>query len=187
MTMFAALFACQVALAADPATLVRKSELRAEPYSDADVVATLEAETPLTVEKRRGGWYHVEAAGRTGWVPMIRVRLISGAGAGEGDSGVAEALGLVTTGRSGASGVTVATGIRGLDAASMVNASPDYAAVARLDQMGVSADAARRYAERGKLKAQAVAYSRRADGEGNGPAGAQAPAGKSNPQGGLPW
>jgi len=176
--LFAAL-ACRAALAGDPAVLLRDTELRGQPYSDAAVVVTLPAKQAVILEERRGGWYRAGVDGKTGWLRMTSVRILGAARGKQGDSGVAEALGLATTGRSGASGVTVATGIRGLDEAAMANATPDYDAVARLDQLAVSENVAQRFAARGKLQGQQIAYSERGDSEGIG-----APQGKEGAKGG---
>ena len=161
------LFAAAPALAG-PGELARDAELHAEPFRDAEVLTALEAGTALDVGERRGGWYRVEAAGRRGWVRMTRVRLRGDAATGEGDSGVDEALGMLTTGRSGSSGVTVATGIRGLDEAGMVNASPDFAALDRLGRYAVDGRAAERFARTAGLAASEIDYDPAAPEEQGG-------------------
>lgn len=142
--------------AEEGATLLRDSELRSEPYSDARVITELKSHSTVTILSRRGGWYQARTAARqTGWLRMSAIRL------GElrsGSSGVGETLRFLSTGRSGSSGVTVATGIRGLSAADVANAKPNHQAVNRLARYQSSSPQARSYAAQAKLKSRKVAY-----------------------------
>lgn len=142
--------------AEEGATLLRDTELRSEPYSDARVIAVLKAHTTLTILERRGGWYQARTAGyQRGWVRMSAIRL------GElkaGSSGVGETLRFLSSGRSGASGVTVATGIRGLSAADVANAKPNHQAVQRLGRYQASAVQAQSFADQARLKSRQLAY-----------------------------
>ncbi|PKM44638.1 MAG: hypothetical protein CVV05_08755 [Gammaproteobacteria bacterium HGW-Gammaproteobacteria-1] len=153
------LLLCGLSLAAqaDPAHVIRATELKAKPFSDAATLAPLAVKSVVDVQAREGGWYKVKAGGKQGWVRMTTLRLGDGS-AKPGDSGVGSALQFLNTGRSGSSGVTVATGVRGLDAADITNAVPDPKAVAKLDTLAAPADDARRYAAEQKLKAQKIAY-----------------------------
>lgn len=153
------LLLCGLSLAAqaDPAHVIRATELKAKPFSDAATLAPLAVKAVVDVQAREGGWYKVQAGGKQGWVRMTALRLGDGS-AKPGDTGVGSALQFLNTGRSGSSGVTVATGVRGLDAADVTNAVPDPKAVEKLDTLAVPADDARRYAAEQKLKAQKIAY-----------------------------
>jgi hypothetical protein len=142
--------------AEEGATLLRDTELRSEPFSDARVIAVLKARTTLTILQRRGGWYQARTASyQRGWVRMSAIRL------GElkaGSSGVGETLRFLSSGRSGASGVTVATGIRGLSAADVANATPNHQALQRLGRYQASAAQARSFAGQAKLRSRQLAY-----------------------------
>ncbi|HEY0635706.1 MAG TPA: SH3 domain-containing protein [Gammaproteobacteria bacterium] len=142
---------------AQTATLVRDSDLKSEPFSNASRVTVMKAQQTIEVSERRGGWYQARtAAGKTGWVRLTAVLL--GSGQGKGDSGLASTAQFLQSGRSGSSGVTAATGIRGLDAADVVNAKPDPEAVARLDNLQVGGDEARRFAAEAKLSSKKIGY-----------------------------
>lgn len=138
------------------AYLLRDTSLLSEPYSDAREITELHSKTVITILERRGGWYQVRTAKhQTGWLRMSTIRL------GEiqsGSSGVGETLRFLESGRSAASGVTVATGIRGLDAADVANASPNHLAVKHLDRYQTSAARARAFAAEAKLRSQPLSY-----------------------------
>ncbi len=153
------LLLCGLSLAAqaDPAHVIRATELKDKPFSDAATVLPLAEKAVVEVLAREGGWYKVKVQGKQGWVRMTALRLGDGS-AKPGDSGVGSALQFLSTGRSGSSGVTVATGVRGLDAADITNAVPDAKAVEGMDKLAVNADEARRYAAEQKLSAQQIAY-----------------------------
>lgn len=142
---------------ADPAQVIRATELKDKPFSDAATLLPLAEKAVVNVLAREGGWYKVKVQGKEGWVRMTTLRLGDGS-AKPGDSGVGSALQFLSTGRSGSSGVTVATGVRGLDAADITNAKPDPKAVEGMDTLAVNADEARRYAAEQKLQAQKIAY-----------------------------
>lgn len=142
---------------ADPAHVIRATELKDKPFSDAVTLQPLAEKAMVEVLAREGGWYKVKAQGKEGWVRMTALRLGDG-NTKRGDSGVGSALQFLSTGRSGSSGVTVATGVRGLDAADITNAVPDAKAVEGMDTLAVNADEARRYAAEQKLSAQKIAY-----------------------------
>ncbi|MCW8917280.1 MAG: SH3 domain-containing protein [Gammaproteobacteria bacterium] len=145
--------------AAEPlATVLQPTTLRAEPFADAAPLATLKAKQQVRVVQRKGGWYQVRSGQQRGWLRMSHLRLGDGATAPKGDSGVAQTLRFLGTGRSGADGVTVATGIRGLDAADMANAKPDHRALQRLDRYQAQPEQARQFAASARLKSQPLGY-----------------------------
>lgn len=160
LILIAALAIAEPLLAEEqPATALRNTELRAEPYSDAAVITRIKAKSSLTVLQRKGGWYQArDARNRTGWLRMSTVRLGDGAASTDGGSGVGQTLHFLSTGRSGASGVTVATGIRGLDLADVANATPDHAAVKKLDGYRVSTSRAKSFALNAKLRSLKLGY-----------------------------
>lgn len=140
------------------ATILQQTSLQSEPYSDTASLATLAAKQQVVVMQRQGGWYQVRTASQNGWVRMSHLRLGSGNGAPSGSSGVSETLRFLDTGRSGSSGVTVATGIRGLDAADVANARPNHKAVRKLNRFKAKAKQVEKFARTAKLKTQPLGY-----------------------------
>ena len=138
---------------AEPATLARATELKAEPATDAATVAKLPENAAVDALERRGGWTRVKSAGNEGWVKMLALRY--GAGAKAGDTGVQQ---LFSAARTGSSGTQVTTGVRGLDDEKITTARPNPAELHKLDGFAVPAGASAEFAERGPLKAQNVAY-----------------------------
>jgi hypothetical protein len=144
-------------LLAQPASVVRDSEMKAEPFADAKTITVLKTKQKVEVGVRRGGWYQAKSSdGKTGWLRLTSVLISSTQG--RGDNGVASTAKLLQTGRSGSTGVTAATGVRGLDSADVVNANPDTAAVVKLDAMQINSAQTRRFAADGQLSAQGIDY-----------------------------
>ncbi len=157
----ALLFFSTSVMVAEQATLLRSTELRAKPFRDAEVVQKLSANTNLQVVKRKGGWYQVKTAGKTGWVRMTMLLFSQPGGqpaSSNGGQAADDAVGGLLTGRSSYRGVTAATGIRGLEAVDIRNSVPNDAAVTSMDKYAVSAKSARSYASSGGLKSKKVAY-----------------------------
>jgi len=141
---------------AEPASLVRASDLKAQPASDAATVVELAADAAVDAGERSGGWVRVRtAAGAEGWVKMLALRY--GGAAKRGDTGVTQAINVA---RTGASGTQVTTGVRGLDETDIKAARANPAELRKLEGYAESKDASSRFAENGKLKAQRVEYPR---------------------------
>lgn len=145
------------------ATVLQQTELRAEPFSDATPLAAIGAKQQVTVIQRQGGWYQVRSGKQTGWLRMSHVRFgdsttATTTGTQQSGSGLAQTLRFLSTGRSGADGVTVATGIRGLDAADIANAKPDRQALNRLNRFQAKPARARQFAASAQLKTQPLGY-----------------------------
>jgi hypothetical protein len=83
---------------------------------------------------------------------MLALRYGSGA-ARAGDSGVAQ---LFNVARTGSSGTQVTTGVRGLDAEQIANASPNAGELKKMQKFSASPEAAAKFAAQGKLQAVAV-------------------------------
>jgi SH3 domain-containing protein len=121
--------------AAESGAVIRAGELKAMPFIDAATSAKLPANQPLTILSRKGGWIEVEANGQTGWVRMLNVRLAEGGSPPQGQANVHAASLL----RTGSSGKTVTTGIKGLGEEDLQNAAPDPAQLAKLVALAVPA------------------------------------------------
>jgi hypothetical protein len=157
---FAVLCALSVLLApmvrADPATVVRPTQLKKDPATDAETVAALEENTAVETGKRRGGWIQVKAgAGAAGWVKFLALRFTGSGTAKASDSGVSN---LFNVARGGTSGSQVTTGVRGLDAQDISGAQPNAAALQTMEGYAVNADEAGRFAAAGPLQAQTIEY-----------------------------
>jgi hypothetical protein len=141
---------------ARPGLTVHETVLRSEPAGDAGEVATLPAETELSVFERLGGWYRVQANAGAGWLRLASLRFPS-TELGAGDSGVDLILNSMRTGTyAGSSGTT--TGVRGLDASDIDNASASEAQLEKLEALASSAEAGRKFASAGNLKPVEIAY-----------------------------
>jgi Bacterial SH3 domain len=137
---------------AQPATVIRATELKSEPATDAATVQQLKENTAVEALERQGGWTRVKAGGAEGWVKMLALRYSSNA---RGDSGAAQVFNVA---RTGSSGTQVTTGVRGLDQEQLVKAQPNPAELAKLAGFAAERDAAAGFAAKGKLSAVHVDY-----------------------------
>lgn len=141
---------------AEPATVIRATELKRAPATDAESTGQLAENAKVDALERQGGWTRVKAAGGVeGWVRMLVLRYEGAGAARQGDSGIAQALNVA---RTGTSGTQVTTGVRGLDADQLTTAKPNTAELKKLERYSASKDAAAAFAERGPLRAQQVSY-----------------------------
>lgn len=141
-------------VAAESGTVVRASQLLAQPYSDAQSRGVIRGETGVEIVERQGGWYHVEAEdGRRGWLRLSSIRL--GEAAAEEEDGFWASL-FSFTGRSEARTASATTGIRGLSETDIRDAVPDAAAVKRLDGFAADDREARHFAAQIGLAARDV-------------------------------
>ena len=140
---------------AEPATVIRATELRGAPATDAAAVAPLAEGAQVEALERKGGWTRVKAASGEGWVRMLALRYAGGGAAKPGDSGIVQ---LLNVARSGTSGTQVTTGVRGLDAEQLANARPNAAELQKLQGYAAGRDAAAGFAASGKLQPQSVGY-----------------------------
>jgi hypothetical protein len=139
---------------AEPATVIRATELKKSPTTDAPTVAELAPTTLVEALERRGGWTRVKAQDGEGWVKMLALRYgATGPGARRGDSGLSQ---LFNVARTGSSGTQVTTGVRGLEAEQIANAAPNAAELKRMQQFAASPEAAAKFAAQGKLQPVSV-------------------------------
>jgi hypothetical protein len=138
---------------ADPATLIRATELKRAPAVDAESVVELPANARVDAVERKGGWTRVKAAEGEGWVKMLALRY-DGPGKA-GDSGIAQ---IFNVARTGSGGTQVTTGVRGLDEQQLANAQPNKAELAKMSRFAVAPDTAAAFAAKGKLRAKSVEY-----------------------------
>lgn len=151
--------ACSLPAAAETATTIKDTELKKEPFSDAVTIVTLPGQTSVEILKRQGGWTEVKpAAADKGWVRMLNLRMGSGTSK-QGDSGAGIGA-LFNVARSGSSGTTVATGVRGLDItkSTLQNASPNPKELKHMHSYSVSKAEALKLASSASLHKQSVEY-----------------------------
>jgi hypothetical protein len=141
---------------AEPAALVRPTELKKEPATDAARVADLPADAAVDAGNRSGGWIFVRTgAGQEGWVKLLSLRYGVAGAAKKGDTGVSQAINVA---RTGSSGTQVTTGVRGLDDDKIATAQPNPAELKKMEAFAVPASASAQFAEKGKLQRQNVSY-----------------------------
>jgi hypothetical protein len=147
------LLAVPLTCAAEPATVIRATELKSEPAVDASTMAQLAENTAVETLERKGGWTKVKTKSGEGWVKMLSLRY--GGAAKTGDTGFGR---LFSVARTGSSGTTVTTGVRGLDGDQIKTAQPNAAELKKLHGYAVDSNAAGSFAASGKLAAQKVDY-----------------------------
>ena len=138
------------ALASERGLMIRAGDLFAEPFIDAKKLGPLTPNQSVTIVERRGGWVSVDAGGKRGWVRLLNLRLEPAVQPPAGRSTAAL--------RTGSTGRTVATGIKGLDEADIRRATLDRGQLAQLELLGVSDDDAKQYASQNQLKERMIAY-----------------------------
>ncbi|MEN6587916.1 MAG: SH3 domain-containing protein [Sulfuricella sp.] len=143
--------------AAETAVTTRETELKREPFTDAATIATLPSKTAVEVLKRQGGWSQIKSpAADQGWVRMLNLRFGDGS-AKSGGSGLGA---LFNVARTGSSGTTVTTGVKGLDITkdTIQSASPNPAELKRMHGYSVSKAEALKFASNAHLQKQTVEY-----------------------------
>jgi len=155
MRFLALLLLFPMLVLAEPATVIRATDLKHEPASDSATLAALAENTAVEVLERKSGWTRVKAQPGEGWVRMLALRFGGTAPAKPGATGLTQ---LFSVARTGTSGTQVTTGVRGLDAEQIANAQPNPAELAKLEKFAADRDAAAGFAAQGKLSATAVAY-----------------------------
>ena len=133
---------------------VRSTEIKQQPFSDAATIATLKEKTGVNILSRQGGWVRISSESGNGWVRMLSLRSDSTAQK-QGDSGLKS---LLNVGRTGSSGITVATGVRGLSEEDLKNAHPDPDELAKLNNYTSSKAQAEKFARDAKLKTLRLDY-----------------------------
>jgi hypothetical protein len=133
---------------------VRSTEIKQQPYSDAATVATLAEKAGVDILARQGGWVRISSDHGNGWVKMFSLRSDS-AVRKPGDSGLQSMLNVA---RTGSSGITVATGVRGLTEEDLKNAQPNPGEFAKLQDYAANKAKAERFAHDAKLKSLQLDY-----------------------------
>jgi hypothetical protein len=133
---------------------VRSTEIKQLPYSDAKTVGTLDEKAKVDIMLRKGGWTKISSGKGNGWVRMLSLRS-DGSARKPGDNGLQSML---NVGRSGSSGITMTTGVRGLSEEDLKNAHPNPDEFEKLEKYAVSKAKAEKFAREAKLKNQQLDY-----------------------------
>lgn len=149
-----ALFSAATGHAEQIAYTVRSTEIKKQPYSDAASIATLNEQSSVNVLERQGGWVKINSSLGNGWVKLLSLRGSNTAGK-SGDSGLQS---LFNAGRTGSSGITVATGVRGLSEEDLKNAQANPRELEKLKRNTVNQSQAEKFARDAKLKPQQLNY-----------------------------
>lgn len=145
------------AQAQESAYTLHATEMKAKPFSDAQTVAKLAEHAQVEIIQRQASWMQVKAAGATGWVKFLGLRLGDRQAAGKGgdDSGLKALFNVAATGKSGSA---TTTGVRGLSEEKLKNAQPDPAALKTLQDYVSDSDGATAFAQAAQLHAQPMDY-----------------------------
>lgn len=144
--------------AAERGAVIRAGDLKAKPFVDAATAAKVTANQQVNVISRQGGWVQVQVDGKTGWLRMLNLRMAS-TGPAKSSSQQASLL------RTGSSGKTVTTGIKGVNEEDIKNASMNYAELQVLGTLAVQPAEATSNAKASGLKESQVAYLAKGDGK----------------------
>jgi hypothetical protein len=155
MRFLALLLLVPLVVLAEPATVIRATDLKQAPASDSATVAALPENTPVEALERKSGWTRVKGASGEGWVRMLSLRFGATTAAKPGASGLSQ---MFNVARTGTSGTQVTTGVRGLDAEQLATAQPNPAELAKLEKFAAGQEAAASFAAQGKLDAKSVDY-----------------------------
>ncbi len=133
---------------AAPGTVIRATDLKEKPFTDAASITQLSDNTAVDVLTNQGGWSQVKTRSHTGWVRLLNVRV------GKESSGTIFDLGGVV--RTATTKSTATTGAKGLDKVAIANAKPNPSEVKRLNNFKASPGAISKFASSRRLRAQDV-------------------------------
>lgn len=155
MRVFCLFAAIAAAAHAEPVTLERDSELRAEPRLGAAVTGKLASGASGDALARQGVWVQVKSGETSGWLYSFNVRF--GAPAASGASGGGAVLGRVFGPRQRVN-VTATIGIRGLEEEDLKQAQFDGGQLQQLDGFAASREQAEAHATEHGLAGTRVDY-----------------------------
>ncbi|MPY23442.1 hypothetical protein [Shewanella sp. YLB-07] len=153
---FSQKLASQEITSRDKASLVRDTELKAKPFSDAATLKMLAEALSVDVLSRKSSWLEIQAEALTGWVKMFSVRYdLQSLQTSDSFAGTKQVFNLVTTGSSGS---TVTTASRGLDENKFSEPSPNPYAFKTMQSFAVSGTDAQSFAREENLNEQQRDY-----------------------------
>lgn len=159
MVILSALLCLAAATGADTGTVLKNTEIKAEPFRDAKVLATIKTGDKVEILKRVGGWFQIKRGNLDGWVRMLSIRR----GEARKRAVAADDVLALASGRAGTGQVVATTGIRGLSEEELKTAKFTDAEVKKMESLKIAPEEAQKYAEAGKLAPQAVKHLRNPD------------------------
>lgn len=152
--LFIALLCASTLALADPGSVTRATDLKDKPFLDARTVTRLAAGSAVDIQTRKGAWAQVSTRdGKSGWLKILNIR----SGAASSGSGLGGVNQILNVARTGSSGNTVTTGVKGLSAEQIKNAKPNPQEVERMKSYGISSQDAQRFARSSRLESRSVA------------------------------
>ncbi|MFC7418528.1 hypothetical protein ACFQNF_01365 [Iodobacter arcticus] len=146
------LLALSSSAGAETASVIRDSDLRDKPFLDAAVIGQLKKDNVVDIQMRQGAWMQIKSDSKlVGWIKLLNVRT---GRASEGGTSLAS----LNPFRTGSSGSTVTTGVKGLSAEQLQNAQPNPEELSKLKNYTASDSDAQKSAAKEQLIAQEVAY-----------------------------
>ena len=135
---------------ADKGTVVRQTELRQKPFSDAATQGQVAAGAVVEIQKHEGAWLLVKSATTQGWVKLLNVRTSSN------DTNVSpvktSVTGLAGLLVSSMKGNAVTTGVKGLTSENLEEKEPNYSDIDRIHLFTIEPALAEQTALEVKLK-----------------------------------
>jgi len=131
--------------------LIRASELKGDPSYQAKAITQLQAGAFVQIIERKGGWYRVKNKQFSGWLPLLSLRFPM-----REQNATASQLPTLLSMTQGHSAITATTGVRGVGAADIKKARPDFVALQQMQQFAVSEAEARLFAKKGGLQTKPV-------------------------------
>ncbi len=156
LSLLTLLLTASLVHAGETGTTVKADSLRDAPFSDAKVITTVSASTPIEILKKNKGWYQITTPQGKGWMRMLSIRRGDAKQSGKGNQ--LTGLASLTSGRAGTGKVVSTTGVRGLNEEELKAAKFDEKQIALAESYLSSRDEAQKYAARGKLKSQQINY-----------------------------
>lgn len=166
MALLGALSQSAVSHAQEPLFTNRATEMRAAPDDSAKVVRTLPEKSAVQQLQRKGAWTMVQfttgtdkaPVKETGWVRMMHLRggvvVVDSPSSASSGGGFMSGFNRLLSGNSGRSSTqaqSATVGIRGLSPEELKTASPDAAALAKMNSYKSDKSEAERYAKEAKL------------------------------------
>lgn len=144
------------ASAGESGTTVKTDTLKAAPFADAAVIATLPAGSKVEILNKNGGWYQVKSPQGSGWIRLLSLRR----GVAKATSAGSELSGLagLASGRSGTGRIVATTGIRGLNEEQLKAAKYDEKQITLAESFATTRPAAQKFASQAKLTQRKVDY-----------------------------
>lgn len=149
------------ALAQTQAIVVRSTELKAKPFSDAETVKSLKENDKLGVLSRKASWTEVKAQDSLGWVKMLSIRFEGGDLNTKASNDLLSDFAKLAKGSS--SGSTTTTAVKGWDKETFKNLTPNQDRLQKAIGYAVTKSDARTFAAQQELNDQEQAYVK-ADG-----------------------